>query len=207
MPELIERGYIYIAQPPLYGVRHGSSVVYIKNNDALNEYIAEIAMNKASATVNYEDGSSEVISGISLKLFLEKAVQFSNFCKNTRSYIHNSNLVEKVLMSVDNYDSIQPVNFIASDTADMIDVAVDDHAFEENGNDASNNDSNMSSMAESNPAPVDYARLSHQKLKNFFDHGEKTLWNLNEVDNGIFLSKKENGVEYKNKISHDLVKY
>ena len=41
MPELIEKGYLYIAQPPLYGVRRGKRVQYVKDDDALAKHLIE----------------------------------------------------------------------------------------------------------------------------------------------------------------------
>ena len=63
MPELIERGHIYIAQPPLYKVKHGKSEQYIKDDVELNQLLFKIALEQASI----ETPSGEKISGPALE--------------------------------------------------------------------------------------------------------------------------------------------
>ncbi|MEZ5724064.1 MAG: DNA topoisomerase (ATP-hydrolyzing) subunit B [Paracoccaceae bacterium] len=69
MPELIEAGHLYIAQPPLYKVGRGRSEVYLKNEAALEDYLIQQGVEGASLRL----GSGETISGNDLLRVIEEA--------------------------------------------------------------------------------------------------------------------------------------
>ena len=64
MPELIERGHIYIAQPPLYKIKKGKQERYVKDDAELNEYLIQLALEKTQLVTNSE---TPEIKGIGLE--------------------------------------------------------------------------------------------------------------------------------------------
>ena len=52
MRELVERGYLYIAQPPLYKVQKGKKEVYLKDDDSLEKYLIEQTLANATVTTD-----------------------------------------------------------------------------------------------------------------------------------------------------------
>ncbi len=73
MHELIERGYIYIAQPPLFKVKKGKTEKYLKDENALNEYLADLAVE--SVEVYLESGQAYV-AGRRLLPVLKKLIEY-----------------------------------------------------------------------------------------------------------------------------------
>jgi DNA gyrase subunit B len=67
MPELIERGHLLIAQPPLYKMKRGKSERYIKDEGELNRYLLEVALEDASLHI----GNGEVVNGQELRILAE----------------------------------------------------------------------------------------------------------------------------------------
>jgi len=64
MPDLVERGHIYIAQPPLYKVKSGKEELYLKDAAALDGYLLRIALRDAS--VNTGGANPTVLNGETL---------------------------------------------------------------------------------------------------------------------------------------------
>ena len=69
MPELIERGHLYIAQPPLYKVTRGKSSQYIKDESAYEEFLIGSGLEEASLTLS----SGEVRTGQDLRAVIDDA--------------------------------------------------------------------------------------------------------------------------------------
>ncbi len=70
MPELIERGHLYIAQPPLYKVKRGASERYLKDDKALESYLIELGLEDAVLTL----ASGEERSGADLAAIVGEAL-------------------------------------------------------------------------------------------------------------------------------------
>ena len=66
MPELVERAHIYIAQPPLYKVKHGKDEQYLKDGHELDAYVLQVALRDAQITTGAEP-AAQVLSGESLQ--------------------------------------------------------------------------------------------------------------------------------------------
>jgi len=65
MPELVERGHIYIAQPPLYKVKSGKEELYLQGQSDLDTFLLRIALNGASVKTGPGDNAT-VIAGDTL---------------------------------------------------------------------------------------------------------------------------------------------
>ncbi len=58
LPEVVEKGYVYIAQPPLYRLKKGNLEKYLKDERALTQYLVEMSLSKVQIT-NLANGTSE----------------------------------------------------------------------------------------------------------------------------------------------------
>ncbi len=74
MPDLVERGYLYIAQPPLYRAKRGNSEVYLKDDRALEDHLFNAAVDEGTVFTAY-DGAQ--VAGADLRALVEEARQVS----------------------------------------------------------------------------------------------------------------------------------
>ncbi len=82
MPQIIEKGYLYIAQPPLYRVKKGGSEVYLKDDEAMNNFLlSNIA---ESAVLKLSTGSQ--IAGADLMDRVRKIIRFTTIINNMKRH-------------------------------------------------------------------------------------------------------------------------
>jgi DNA gyrase subunit B len=95
MKPLIDKGYLYIAQPPLYKVKRGSSVVYIKDENEFEKYIIDEAINGVLLRL----ATGEAIRGPDLRSIVEMSIHANRSIDSLTPYINNAKLIEKLLLS------------------------------------------------------------------------------------------------------------
>jgi DNA gyrase subunit B len=113
MPDLIERGYIYIAQPPLYKLKQGKQERYLKDDDALYEHLTLTALDKASF---YPSKDAPAISAAALENLVQQYRRVEKIVARHARRYHEDILMALVftrgLESVDLQDEVVVKNWI-----------------------------------------------------------------------------------------------
>ena len=94
MPELIEGGYLYIAQPPLFKVSRGRSEVYLKDQGALEDFLVEQGLDGATMTL----GDGSVITGNDLSRVVTEARNV-RFLLNAFATHYNRHVLEQAAIA------------------------------------------------------------------------------------------------------------
>jgi DNA gyrase subunit B len=102
LPELIEKGYLYIAQPPLYKIKKGKQERYLKDDQELNEYLLQEAVNGANL---FFDVDVPPISGVALESAVKEYYDIDTIITKLSKHYHqdllktiaNSSAVEDLL--------------------------------------------------------------------------------------------------------------
>jgi DNA gyrase subunit B len=78
MPELVDRGHVYIAQPPLFKVKRGKKEEYIKDEGSMTRYLMRMA---TTAMKVRAEGGTEEVEGKDLARVLERMVELKHYCE------------------------------------------------------------------------------------------------------------------------------
>ncbi|MFT5182094.1 MAG: DNA gyrase subunit B [Alphaproteobacteria bacterium] len=95
MPELIEHGYLYIAQPPLFRIARGKSAVYLKDEIALEAHLIDSGISEVVLSV--PDGDQR--AGDDLHKMLETAREVRRLMKPLTQHLPNPTVVEQAAIA------------------------------------------------------------------------------------------------------------
>jgi DNA gyrase subunit B len=93
MQELIKRGHVYIAQPPLYGLKKGRSLQYVKDDDALDKILLKRAAD--SIVIRYGQGAAKLEGG-SLSRFMAQLKEYLGFFDKVNKRLRDEQVTELV---------------------------------------------------------------------------------------------------------------
>ena len=93
MPELLENGYVYIAQPPLYKVKRGKKEEYIKDERGMFRYLMRMATNEVQIT-----SGDRIIEGRELTKALEQTTEFQTYSARLARRVGNDTFLVGLLL-------------------------------------------------------------------------------------------------------------
>ena len=95
MPELVEKGYLFIAQPPLFKVKRGKQERYLKDEAALDEYLIELGTEDIRLRAS---GDGNGIVGQPLQTFIKKIAQWEKLMGMIARKKKNRTVIEALLL-------------------------------------------------------------------------------------------------------------
>ena len=95
MRPLIEQGYLYIAQPPLFRAKRGQSEVYLKDQAALDDYLISAGLKDSQLTT----GAGGQIAGEDLRLLVDQAVQISRHIDSLSRQVSSKQVLEQAAIA------------------------------------------------------------------------------------------------------------
>jgi DNA gyrase subunit B len=94
MPELIDRGHIYIAQPPLFKIKKGKHEQYIHDEREMQKYLMRKATENVTVTVKSTDAQ---FKGADLRKMLEKLSELDNYLDKLERRLHDRKIVDTMI--------------------------------------------------------------------------------------------------------------
>ncbi|UOM32880.1 DNA topoisomerase (ATP-hydrolyzing) subunit B [Acuticoccus sp. I52.16.1] len=126
MPELIERGNLFIAQPPLYKVRRGQSEQYLHDDAALEDYLTASGLEETSLTLT----SGEVVVGHDLADIVVKARAISHLLAGLHSRYSRSVIEQAAIAGALDAEALADparAEAIAQRVAERLDAIAEDY--------------------------------------------------------------------------------
>ncbi|MFY9610867.1 MAG: DNA topoisomerase (ATP-hydrolyzing) subunit B [Blastocatellia bacterium] len=103
MPELIDHGHIYIAQPPLFKIKKGKSEQYMHDEKDLSKFLMRKATENITVTVKATD---KELKGAELRKSLEKLAEMNNYFDKLERRVHDRKIIDIVIDALAGLDGL-----------------------------------------------------------------------------------------------------
>ena len=111
MRPLVDAGYLYIAQPPLFRAKHGQSEVYLKDQVALDEYLIKSGIKDVTLSI----GDSETIYGEDLKFSVQTSIKAKRIIENIANKLGFPEVISQLsILGFLNSQLFENENFIST---------------------------------------------------------------------------------------------
>ncbi len=110
MNELVESGYLYIAQPPLYKVKKGKMERYMRDEKALRKFLIDQSINSTSVSIK---GSDRTFKGADLKTFIGRINDYEQYLEKITRMGYRKDIIQllsEMSIKEDNFDSFLKLN-------------------------------------------------------------------------------------------------
>ncbi len=129
MYELVERGHLYIAQPPLYKIKKGKQERYIKDDVEMNQFMIQEALDKAALTVNPE---TPPITGQGLETLIQSYTSVIATIQRIGKRFNTAALMKMIYMPVVNEEMTKDANALtkwSDELASRLNADEDSHHY------------------------------------------------------------------------------
>ena len=129
MPELIEQGHVYVAQPPLYKVKKGKQEHYVKDDTELNAYLLQIALENSTLHSATDNGD---ISGAALENLASQYMSVKSIIERLQQRIPSEVLSAMIHYPLGNISDMQNnlqgfIDYLNSNSSDRFGYLFDDN--------------------------------------------------------------------------------
>ncbi len=97
MPDLLERGHIYIAQPPLYGIKHGKNLAYVNNEKEMEDFLMQRAAEGVAVSV---EKTGAEFSGDRVKSLLRGIYEHRRVYDKLHRRLQHRELLDRLLYAI-----------------------------------------------------------------------------------------------------------
>ena len=151
MKEIIENGYLYIALPPLYGIKKGNAEMYLRDDDSLEAYLNEESLNYINVYYRKNEENIEILNKEEIKNIILNIKNYKNVINKINKLNYNKEIINYLIENNFNISDLSILSasvFGGDDDKDIGNIEIENDNNSDNAVKRSNTLSNLNNFAE-----------------------------------------------------------